>query len=141
MGSIAKWFITSKIGIALLLAAAMLTAAGVTHHVISKNAYNRGVSDTVAKYLAERAIANQRQAIENERKNKLASAIANKADADGQKATTDTDIKTNQTKEVIRYVYHDAPRTQPVAAGSPVHPLDQRVQARIDQAVDQANDP
>lgn len=141
LAAIGKWFITSKIGLSIILAVGIVASAAITYHVISKRAYERGVADERGRNIAAVAAANVKQAAENERKNRESSEIANEADKKGQAAANDVDTKTNQTKEVIRYVYHDAPRTKPVAPGSFVHPVDRRVQDRIDAAVDQANDP
>jgi hypothetical protein len=135
------WFITSKYGLAIL--ASLLLAGGMMlgTHLFAKKHYNLGVAACNAQHLADEAVANQRQAIENERKNKLASQIANAADKQGEDVIRDTATDLNKTKETTADVYAKPPTTRPVAVGSCVHPVDKRVQARIDAAVDSANDP
>jgi Tfp pilus assembly protein PilX len=110
-------------------------------HLFAKKHYNLGVAACNAQHLADEAVANQRQAMENERKNKLASQIANAADKQGEDVIRDTATDLNKTKETTADVYAKPPTTRPVAVGSCVHPVDKRVQARIDAAVDSANDP
>lgn len=137
-GKVVAWLFGTRIGRIVLVVAVALLAAVLTFHMVDSRAYKRGQLDCTTKHLAAEAEANQRQARENERRNKVASTIAKDADARGTEAVKATDIVSNETKEVIRYVYRDPPRTKPVA-GTCVHPVDERVQSRIDKAVNAAN--
>ena len=65
--------------------------------------------------------------------------ISDKAKSDAADAVAKVDEKTETAKGEVHVVYRDRPQTAPVAPGSCVHPVDPRVQQRIQSAVDQAN--
>ena len=138
--AIGKWLVSSRLGQSLLLALAVMLAVYVTYKYVDNKAYQRGKLDCTTGYIAKTAVENQRQARENERRNRAASEVANKADAKGQEAVTAVDNKTNTAREEIRYVYRDAPRTKPVAGACVrVHPVDARVQDQFREAFNRAN--
>ncbi len=139
LAKIAGWFITSKWGLTILACIVAIAASFLTYNIVVDRAYDRGVAKCQADHIAAEALANQRQDVENAARNTAASKIANTADAAGEAATAATDVSTNSTKEVIHYVYRDLPHTKPVAIGSCVHPVDDRVQQRFNEAIRAAN--
>lgn len=136
--AILKWFITSKWGLTILVAAAIAAGMALALWLFADHYYDKGKADCQGDLIAATAKANQAQAAANEARNKLASEVANRATASGAAVVKEADTTTQSTKEVIRYVYRDPPTTKPVA-GSCVHPVDKRVQDRISEAVRAAN--
>jgi hypothetical protein len=136
--SLLLWFINTRLGQSLLLAAAIVLAAFVTYKVIDHSAFRRGELACQSSHMASEAIANQNQAKKEQAQRVDASKIASKADAAAEAVVEETTNFTHETKEVIRNVYRDPPKSQPLP-GSCSRPLDQRVQARFDEAVDRAN--
>jgi hypothetical protein len=133
------WFVTSKIGLTIIGTTIGLLGIWLGVHLFAEKHYDRGYATARGEEIARTAAANIAQAKENERRNALASEIAKAADAAGENVVQEADTTTNQNKEAVHNVYVKPPRTRPVSPGNLVHPLDRRVQARIDAAVDQAN--
>lgn len=136
---VGRWFIDSRLGQIILLSLALLAAVLLTYWTIDSRAYRRGELACESAHMATTAIANQKQARENDRKNRLASTIATQFTEAGEAAAQKTDVTTNETKGVIRNVYRKPPQNKPLVPGSCARPLDERVQERIDQAIDRAN--
>ena len=136
--NVLAWFVTSKTGLTILLALALAAGGGITWFMFAKHYRAQGVAQCEGKHLGEAAIEAQRQARENVKRNADASRIANTADAAGAASALATDVASNTTREVIRDVYHEVPRTKSIT-GSCVHPVDKRVQAEFDKAVGAAN--
>jgi hypothetical protein len=132
------WLAGTRAGrtLAVVLIAAAVAAA--TYAYVDSRAFHRGQADVQAKW--DKAVTNARQ--------QAAAHTAAQTDAGAKVAATATQASTKahaavlktdtETKEVIRYVYRDRPTTDPVQPGSLVHPLDPRVQDRIQLGVDQA---
>jgi hypothetical protein len=86
------------------------------------------------------AAANVKQAEENEARNATASEVAKDATAATVDVINQADDASAKTKKEIEYVYLDRPATAPVVFDSCAHPLDERVQRKLDEAVNRAND-
>jgi hypothetical protein len=132
-------FLTSKLGIALMLVLATVIACVATYKAIAGPAYERGALYERSKCIGEAAVAAQAQQRRERAQRDAASRIAAEAFKAGQASVQATAIDTNKTKEVIRYVYRDRIKTAPITAGSCVHALDGSVQDRLDAAVRAAN--
>lgn len=135
-----EWFLMTKTGRTVAMAIAMTVGALLAWWAFSDHYYDKGVAACEAKQLAARNDANVKQAAENDKKNKTASEVATKASDAAEEATKGTEQAVAETKEVIRYVYRDSPKTAPVAPGACVRRLDPRVQSAIGEARRAAND-
>ncbi len=135
------WFLTSKMGRTILISLGLVVILGGLYWFLDHRAYTRGMADCQAAYNAAQVEADRDQAKREDAQRHEATQIAKDSDTKAQEATRATDTATAETKEVIRYVYRDPPKTQPVVAGTCVHPLDARVQREINKAVDSANSP
>lgn len=133
-----SWLFNTKLGRSVLLVGTALITAGLLHwafasHYIEQgrtacnNEWNEAVKTAVDTELKRRSDQATR-----------ASDNASKARADADKAVGEINDSNTKTVEVIRYVYRDRPTTRPVQPGGCVHPVDKRVQRRIEGAVDQA---
>ena len=65
--------------------------------------------------------------------------IAQQADKANEAAVQDVAKDQADAGKEIHYVYRDRIKTVPVAAGSCVHPMDDRVQAELEAALQRAN--
>jgi predicted lipid-binding transport protein (Tim44 family) len=132
------WLLNTKLGRTIGAAALIAITAFAVWHYVDSRAFQRGQDDVQAKWDASVASARQRAAqhtaAQTDEGAKVA-ATATQAASEAHASVVKTDT---ETKEVIRYVYRDRPTTAPVQPGSLVHPLDPRVQDRIELGVDQA---
>jgi hypothetical protein len=137
------FFLNTRLGQSLLLAAGISVAVGLTYWLVSSRAYDRGYAACQAQHAAAVDKANREQAKAEDAQRQGATEIAKTADASAQAATRAADEATHVTREVIDDVYREPPKTNPVVFGACVqlHPVDDRVQRRIDEAVDSANRP
>lgn len=130
-------FFATKLGRTILLASTIAAACGVTYWLVSDRAYDRGVADCQAAQRAAQDAANREQAAREDRQRQGASTIAKDSTTKAETATRTVDASTAKTEEVIRYVYRDRPA--PPAGACVPGALDERVQDRINRAVDSAN--
>lgn len=107
----------------------------------SSHYIEQGKIECRAEYAEAQNKANADQIDENNRKEQAGNEIAKDADQAAEELVKETDHDVVSTKEEIRDVYKAPPATAPIALDSCVHPLDERVQERIDGAVRQANNP
>lgn len=135
MMKIGLWLINSRIGQSILLALACL----LTAYVAYRWAYNNGKHDCEASVAAQQADANIQVHDEGVKRDATSSDISKDTTEKATETVAKIDTTTGKQTEVIRYVYRDRPRTTPVAPGSCVHPVDDRVQEVFDQAVHRAN--
>lgn len=138
-----NFVLNTRLGQSLLLAGGIMAAVGVTYWLVSHRAYDRGYAACQAEHAAATDRANRAQATAEAAQRHGATEIAKTADASAQAATRAADEATHATREVITDVYREPPKTNPVVFGACVqlHPVDERVQRRIDEAVDSANRP
>lgn len=130
------WLFGTKVGRAVLLSSVVLACWwGFSSH------YRRvGYDKCQAEHAAAVAKANEEQARKNAKNDRKSAAVGQTAASAGNKVVSTADTNSNKTKETITDVYSEKPSTAPVAYGSCVHPVDQRVQDGIDAAVRRAND-
>jgi hypothetical protein len=138
-----KFFLDTRLGQSLLLAGGITLAIGLTYWWVSSSAYDRGYAACQAEHAKAVDDANRTQAKTEDAQRQGATQIAKAADASAQAATRAADEATHMTQGVITDVYREPPKTNPVVFGACVqlHPVDGRVQQRIDEAVDSANRP
>jgi len=96
--------------------------------------YRQGVKDCQAQRLDDTNAANVEQGNKNIDSNKIGSEIGKRSDEAGAKVATEAEASNQQSKEIVHVVYKNPPVTAPIAVGSCVHPLDERVQSRISEA-------
>lgn len=130
------WLFNTKLGQALVA----LIIIALCWWGFSSHYDNIGYQRCQTEQAAAVAKANVDQAKKNDERNTAASEIAKDATEAATEVTTQADTTSAKTIEVIRYVYRDRPTSAPVAFGSCAHPLDDRVQRRLDEAVNRAND-
>lgn len=129
------WLFNTKLGqalVALIIIAACWWGFSSHYTKVGYEQCQTEQRDAVAK-------ANVDQAAKNEDRNDTASEIAKEASEAATAVTTEADTSSAKTTEVIRYVYRDRPTSAPVVIGSCAHPLDDRLQKRLDEAVNRAN--
>jgi hypothetical protein len=130
-----NFLLNTRLGQALIL----LAVLGLAWWGFSRHYYNAGYEARTAVYAAEQAKANVDLIARERARDATSSEISKHTDKTAAAAVADTQAATAATKEVIHVVYRDRPTTQPVSPGSCVHPVDSRVQDRIDRAVREAN--
>jgi hypothetical protein len=134
--AVLAWLFNTKLGqalVALIIIAACWWAFSSHYTGVGYDLCQQEHRDAVAE-------ANVEQSKENEELNKAASDIAKAAADAATRINDESDAESEKTTEVIRYVYRDRPTSAPVSFGSCAHPLDQRVQQQLDEAVNRAND-
>ena len=120
-----KWLFGTAMGRGVMLGASLMIGAGVSWWLFSDHYYDKGVASCQAGRATDTNAANVAQGEKNIASNQTSSDIGKAADAEAAK---------NNSKETIHDVYKKPPVTAPVAVGSCVHPLDERVQDQISKA-------
>lgn len=138
---IIAWLFGTAMGRGVLLGASISIGVAAGWYIFSSHYETVGYNKCQSEHQEALNKANAEQAAENARKNELGSAIAKDAAENADATVKDADANTTTTKEGISDAYKDPPRTAPVSIGSCVHPVDDRVQDRIDAAVREANTP
>lgn len=139
MGVIA-WLFNTKVGRMVLLIGTVAITTLLLWYLFADHYRDEGYEKCQAEHIAALNDANVDQAVENEERNDTASEIATEADEAGEGVLETINRDKNDDEREIRYVYRDRPTTAPVHAGSCVHPVDPRVQDRIDEAYRRAVD-
>lgn len=136
---IIAWLFGTAMGRGVLLGASISIGIAAGWYIFSSHYETVGYNKCQSEHQEALNKANTEQAEENARKNELGSAIAKDAAENAANVVKDAEQNTTTTKEGISDAYKDPPRTAPVVLGSCVHPVDDRVQDRIDAAVRKAN--
>ena len=137
--TIIKWLFGTAMGRGVLLGGSISIGLGLGWWLFSSHYDSQGYQRCKNEQAEAAAAANAEQAEKNAA-NDAASAEVGQQTADaGNKVVRDADDNAASTKETIEDVYSKPPATAPVALGSCVHPVDQRVQDDIDAAVRRAN--
>lgn len=128
------WFVNTKLGRTVGAALLIVIAVVASWYFFSTHYYNAGVKACEAKQLADVNKSNVAQGEQNKANNLASGAVAKDADKK-QQQLTDAASKDNQTaKGEVHDIYKKPPATAPVRLGSCVHPVDDSVQRRIDEA-------
>lgn len=134
-----KWLFGTAMGRGVLLGGSISIGMVAGWYLFSSHYEQKGYKQCQTEQLEAINEANAKTARENAAKDKLGSEIAQGALDDAANVVKEADNNAISTKEDIKDVYKKPPATAPVSFGSCVHPVDQRVQDRIDRAVRQAN--
>jgi sRNA-binding protein len=137
--SIIAWLFGTKTGRTVLLCGAIAAGAVASWYAFSSHYDAQGYARCQGEHAAALNKANVEQARENAERAKTGSQIGQKAADNAQDVVRDADTAATTTKKDIHDVYKKPPVTAPVALGSCVHPVDPRVQKRIDSAIREAN--
>lgn len=137
--AIIKWLFGTAMGRGVLLGGSV--AVGLTIGWWAFSSHYDAVGYRRCKDEQARAVndANVKQARENANNDATSASVGQHAAASAEAVAKAADQGTTKTKETIEHVYAEPPTTAPIALGSCVHPLDQRVQDDIDAAVRRAN--
>jgi hypothetical protein len=139
MTGIIAWLFGTKTGRTVLLCGAVAAGAAASWYAFSSHYDAQGYARCQSEHAAALNKANAKQDRENIERAKTGSQIGQEAAGNAQNVIHDADAAATTTKEDIHNVYKKPVATAPVALGSCVHPLDPRVQKRIDRAVSEAN--
>ena len=129
-----KWLFGTAMGRGVLLGGSIAIGMALGWYAFSTHYYNEGVADCQSGRITDTNAANVAQGERNIEANKTSSEIAKEADAEAAKVAKDVEQSKADSKETVHEVYKKPPVTAPVAIGSCVHPLDERVQDRIGKA-------
>lgn len=129
-----KWLFGTAMGRGVLMGGSIMIGMGIGWYAFSTHYYNEGVAACEAGRATDTNAANVAQGERNIEQNKTSSEIAKETDAEAAKVIEDVETAKAESKETIHDVYKKPPVTAPVAIGSCVHPLDERVQDRIGKA-------
>ena len=137
--TIIKWLFGTAMGRGVLLGGSIAIGLALGWWLFSSHYDSQGYLRCKNEQAEAAAAANAEQAEKNAA-NDAASAEVGQQTADAANTVVrDADAGTSTAKETIEDVYAKPPSTAPLALGSCVHPVDQRVQDDIDAAVRRAN--
>ena len=137
--AILTWLFGTAMGRGVLLGGSITIGLGLGWWLFSAHYDAKGYQRCKSEQIEALNRANVEQAEKNAA-NDAASAEVGQQTADAANTVVrEADDRTATTKETIEDVYAKPPSTAPLALGSCVHPVDQRVQDDIDAAVRRAN--
>lgn len=128
------WLIGTKAGRSVALALALLVGVLLSWWAFSSHYYDQGYAACQSGRATDTNAANVAQGEQNIANNKTSSELAKEADAEAIRVVEDAEKAKTESKETVSDVYKKPPVTAPVAIGSCVHPVDDRVQDRISKA-------
>ena len=128
------WLFGTAMGRGVLLGGSIAIGVALGWYAFSTHYYDKGVAACQLGRATDTNAANVAQGEKNIADNQTSSDIGKAADAEAAKVAADAEEAKNDSKETIHDVYKKPPVTAPVAVGSCVHPLDERVQDRISKA-------
>jgi len=126
-----QWLFGTAMGRGVLLGSSLMIGAGLSWWAFSDHYYEKGKTDCELGRAEDTNAANVARGEQNIANNQVSSDLAKVNDVAGAKAAADAEQANNNAKETIHDVYKKPPVTAPVALGSCVHPVDERVQDRI----------
>ena len=129
-----KWLFGTSMGRGVLLGCSLMVGAGVSWWLFSGHYYEKGKTDCQLAQLRDTNLANVAQGERNAANNATSSQIGQESAKAGNAAVDDAVKAAETSKEKVDVVYRDPPATAPVAYGSCVHPVDDRVQQQFEQA-------
>jgi uncharacterized protein HemX len=139
MDAFLAFMIGTKLGRTISAALLISIGVGIAWWMFSDHYYDKGYDACQAGYKKLQDEANQRQAALNSQSNTTSSQVAKAASGAADKHVAAVDKSVSETKEATHAIYRDPPKTAPVALGSCVHPVDRRVQSRLEAARSAAN--
>lgn len=135
MAGIIAWLFGTKLGRAVLLLSTIAITVVITYNIVEQRGYDR----CKAEWDRSIADANVKVIDEQNERDAKSSDISQDARASNQTNVQAIDKQAEKSEEVVNDVYDQPPRTKPLAYGSCVHPVDDRVQQEIERGYRQAN--
>lgn len=133
------WLFSTSIGRSVLLAGTLSIGAFATWYFVSSHYEGVGYEKCQNEHRNAQAAANLNQAKANLKNDAISAGIGQRTATDAAQTVKAANAAATTTKETINNAYRDPPKTAPIALGSCVHPLDDRVQRAIDGAVNRSN--
>ena len=139
--AIGKWLLGTATGRGVLIGGGIMIGMVIGWYAFSSHYETEGYNKCKAEYADAQAKADAAQATKNAANDAASSDITKGTTKAGEQVVAAADKANTEAKKEIEYVYRDPPQTAPVAFGSCVHPVDNRVQQEIGEAVRSANRP
>lgn len=139
LAAIGKFLFGTAMGRGVLLGGSIAIGLGLGWWLFSAHYDSQGYQRCKDEQLQALNQANVDQAAKNAANDKASAEVGQQTADAANKVVRDADAGTTTAKETIEDVYAKPPSTAPLALGSCVHPVDQRVQDDIDAAVRRAN--
>ncbi len=139
LAAIGKFLFGTAMGRGVLLGGSIAIGLGLGWWLFSAHYDSQGYKRCKDEQLQALNQANVDQAAKNAANDKASAEVGQQTADAANKVVRDADAGTTTAKETIEDVYAKPPSTAPLALGSCVHPVDQRVQDDIDAAVRRAN--
>ena len=139
LAAIGKFLFGTAMGRGVLLGGSIAIGLGLGWWLFSAHYDSQGYQRCKDEQLQALNQANVDQAAKNAANDKASAEVGQQTADAANKVVRDADAGTTTAKETIEDVYAKPPSTVPLALGSCVHPVDQRVQDDIDAAVRRAN--
>ena len=137
--AIVKWLFGTAMGRGVLLGGSITIGLALGWWLFSSYYDSQGYQRCKSEQIEALNRANVEQAKKNAESDKASAEVGQQTADAANKVVRDADAGTTTAKETIEDVYAKPPSTAPLALGSCVHPVDQRVQDDIDAAVRRAN--
>ena len=128
------WLLGTATGRGVLIGGSITLGLALGWWFFSGHYYDKGKTDCDLARVSDANAANVAQGEQNAANNQTASAIGQETAKAGDAVIDQVNNTVETGKEKIRVVYRDPPVTAPVAPGSCVHPVDDRVQDQFEQA-------
>ncbi len=139
LAAIGEFLFGTAMGRGVLLGGSIAIGLGLGWWLFSAHYDSQGYKRCKDEQLQALNQANVDQAAKNAANDKASAEVGQQTADAANKVVRDADAGTTTAKETIEDVYAKPPSTAPLALGSCVHPVDQRVQDDIDAAVRRAN--
>lgn len=139
MEKIITWLFGTAMGRGVLLGGSIAIGLTLGWWLFSSYYDSQGYQRCKSEQIEALNRANVEQAKKNAESDKASAEVGQQTADAANTVVRDADAGTSTAKETIEDVYAKPPSTAPVALGSCVHPVDQRVQDDIDAAVRRAN--
>ena len=137
--TIIKWLFGTAMGRGVLLGGSIAIGLALGWWLFSSYYDSQGYQRCKSEQIEALNRANVEQAKKNAESDKASAEVGQQTADAASTVVRDADAGTSTAKETIEDVYAKPPSTAPLALGSCVHPVDQRVQDDIDAAVRRAN--
>lgn len=137
--AIVKWLFGTAMGRGVLLGGSITIGLALGWWLFSSHYDSQGYQRCKSEQIEALNRANVEQAKKNAESDKASAEVGQQTADAANTVVRDADAGTSTAKETIEDVYAKPPSTAPLALGSCVHPVDQRVQDDIDAAVRRAN--
>lgn len=141
IATLVKWLFGTAMGRGVLLGGSIAIGLALGWWLFSSHYDSQGYQRCKNEQAEAVAKANAEQAAKNAANDAASAEVGQQTDDAASTVVRGADDNAASTKETIEDVYAKPPATAPVALGSCVHPVDQRVQDDIDAAVRRANAP